>query len=480
MDPELADALVRIGLSSVASGETPLVAAEPIDVTPLEAARRLARRRRLALLDSSLAGGRVGRWSYLGVDPFLVVRARGRRVELRAGPGCAALTADPFAVVSQLMRAVSVPEEAGLPPFVGGAIGYFGYDLGRLLERLPDRLTPDPDLPDLDLGFFDRSIAWDHEEERGWLIGLEVDEQRGSLRDLREEIEGLQPPQPTPAHDLTAVEFRSNVSRADYLATVLRVLEEIAAGEVYQVNVSQRLEATWLGTAWEAYERLRGASPVPFGAFLQLDADTAILSASPERFLRLDGRRVETRPMKGTRPRGRTSAEDERLAAELACSPKDRAENAMIVDVLRNDLGRACRTGSVTVQELCTVEPYATVWQMVSSVIGELRPGLDSLDLLRACFPGGSITGAPKIRAMELIEELETVRRGVYCGAIGYLSATGAMDTSVAIRTLVLDGQRLLLSVGGGIVADSDPEAEYEESLVKARAALRAFGGHLA
>jgi para-aminobenzoate synthetase component 1 len=276
------------------------------------------------------------------------------------------------------------------------------------------------------------------------------------------------------------VEFRSNVSRADYLATVLRVLEEIAAGEVYQVNVSQRLEATWVGTAWEAYERLRGASPVPFGAFLQLDTDTAILSASPERFLRLDGRRVETRPMKGTRPRGGTSAEDERLAAELACSPKDRAENAMIVDVLRNDLGRACRTGSVTVQELCTVEPYATVWQMVSSVIGELRPGLDSLDLLRACFPGGSITGAPKIRAMELIEELETVRRGVYCGAIGYLSATGAMDASVAIRTLVLDGQRLLLSVGGGIVADSDPEAEYEESLVKARAALRAVGGHLA
>jgi para-aminobenzoate synthetase component 1 len=480
MDPQLTDALARIGLSSLASGSQPRVVAEPIEVTPLEAARRLAERPRLALLDSSLAGGRMGRWSYLGIDPFLVVQARGRRVELRAGTACAALEGEPFALLGQLMRALGVPELPGLPPFVGGAIGYFGYDLGRLLERLPSRLSADPDLPDLDLGFFDRVIAWDHVEERGWLIGLEVDGSRGSLRDLRAEIEGSHPAEPTAGDDLGELEFRSNVSRADYLAMVRRVLEEIAAGEVYQVNVSQRLEATWRGTAWEAYERLRAASPVPFGAFLQLDADTAILSASPERYLRLDGQRVETRPMKGTRPRGRTAAEDERLAADLGGSPKDRAENAMIVDVLRNDLGRVCRTDSVAAEELCAVEPSATVWQMVSTVVGELRAGLGAVELLRACFPGGSISGAPKIRAMELIEELETVRRGVYCGAIGYLSATGAMDTSVAIRTLVLDGQRLLLSVGGGIVADSDPEAEYEESLVKARAALTAFDGHLA
>jgi para-aminobenzoate synthetase component 1 len=257
------------------------------------------------------------------------------------------------------------------------------------------------------------------------------------------------------------------------------VLREIAGGEVYQVNLSQRLEGEWTATAWEAYERLRQASPVPFGAFLQLEPDLAILSASPERFLRLDGGRVETRPMKGTRPRGSSHQDDVRLADELRSSSKDRAENAMIVDVLRNDLGRVCRTGSVTVEQMCALEGYATVWQMVSTVVGELPPESDALDLIRACFPGGSITGAPKIRAMQLIEELETVRRGVYCGAIGYLSATGAMDSSVAIRTVVLDGRRLLLPVGGGIVADSDPEAEYQESLIKARAALTAFDGRL-
>jgi para-aminobenzoate synthetase component 1 len=451
---------------------------EPTVVAPLDAARRLAGRPRLTLLDSSLAGGRMGRWSYLATDPFLVVRARGRHVELRADGQCVVVVSDPFALVAQLMRHLRVREPTGLPPFVGGAIGYFGYDLGRLLERMPDRLAPDPDLADLDLAFFDEILAWDHGAERGWLIGLELAGRQGSIAGLRERLEGRSAAAPPP-RSRPAVEFRSNVSRDRYRATVRRVLREIAGGEVYQVNLSQRLEGEWTATAWEAYERLRQASPVPFGAFLQLEPDLAILSASPERFLRLDGGRVETRPMKGTRPRGSSHQDDVRLADELRSSSKDRAENAMIVDVLRNDLGRVCRTGSVTVEQMCALEGYATVWQMVSTVVGELPPESDALDLIRACFPGGSITGAPKIRAMQLIEELETVRRGVYCGAIGYLSATGAMDSSVAIRTVVLDGRRLLLPVGGGIVADSDPEAEYQESLIKARAALTAFDGRL-
>jgi para-aminobenzoate synthetase component 1 len=476
MGQQLTDALERIGLSYVLAGVSGVVV-ESTDVRPIAAARSLAARQRLTLLDSSLDDGRMGRWSYVGADPFLVVQARGRRVELHANGECAALDDDPFEVVAQLLRHLRVPEQAGLPPFVGGAMGYIGYDLGRLLERLPECLQPDPDLPDLDLAFFDTILAWDHAEDPGWLVSLQLDGRRGSAAGLVEQLTArtIQ----MPARRRPGIEFRSNLTRATYLATVRRILREIDAGEVYQVNLSQRLEGSWFGTAWEAYELLRAASPVPFGAFLRLGPNRAILSASPERFLRLDGRSVETRPMKGTRPRGSTQVEDDALAAELADSAKDRAENAMIVDVLRNDLGRVCRIGSVTVEEMCAIEGFATVWQMVSTVTGELDPERDAIDLLRACFPGGSISGAPKIRAMELIEELETVRRGVYCGAIGYWSATGAMDTSVAIRTLVLDGQRLLLPVGGGIVADSDPKAEYEESLVKARAALAAFGGRL-
>jgi para-aminobenzoate synthetase component 1 len=476
MDPQVAEALGSIGLAAVMAGR-PRVVVEPIDVTPNDAARRLAGAPWLTLLDSSLLGGRMGGWSYLGVDPFLVVQARGRRVELRANDRCVSLEADPFEVLAALLRELRVPEQSGLPPFVGGAIGYLGYDLGRLLERLPDCLVADPDLPDLHLAFFDGVIAWDHARDRGWLVGLNPEGRRGGIAELRKKV--TEGPRATPVRLDAEVRFRSNVPRETYLAMVRRVLDEVASGEVYQVNVSQRLEAEWTGTAWDAYERLRQASPVPFGAFLQLGGNRAVLSASPERFLRLDGREVETRPMKGTRPRGRTPEEDEALARDLAQSQKDRAENAMIVDVLRNDLGRVCRTGSVRVEELCAVERYATVWQMVSTVRGELAPEADSLDLIRACFPSGSISGAPKIRAMQLIEALEPVRRGVYCGAIGYLSATGAMDTSVAIRTVVLDGTRLLLPVGGGIVADSDPDAEYEESLVKARAGLTAFGGRL-
>lgn len=477
MGQQVADALARIGLSSLLTA-APRLVVEPTAVTPLDAARTLAGHPRLTLLDSSRAGGRMGRWSYLGADPFVVVRARGRNVELRSRGECAIVQSDPFAVVAELMRRLRVEQRRGVPPFVGGAIGYFGYDLGRLFERLPDRLMSDPDLPELDLAFFDEILAWDHAKQRGWRVALELAGRRGSEATLRELVAGTRAPVST-RPDRRVVEFRSNVTRESYRATVRRILREIASGEVYQVNLSQRLEGRWTGTAWEAYERLRQASPVPFGAFLQLEPDLAILSGSPERFLRLDGRRVETRPMKGTRPRGRTPEQDAGLADELRGSPKDRAENAMIVDVLRNDLGRVCRTGSVTVEELCAVEGYATVWQMVSTIVGELRPEIDALDLMRACFPGGSISGAPKIRAMQLIEELETLRRGVYCGAIGYLSATGAMDSSVAIRTVVLDGTRLLLPVGSGIVADSDPEAEYQESLVKARAALTAFGGRL-
>lgn len=478
MDHELSTALARIGLRGLRAGADAGIVAEPSAMRPLEAARRLIGSDRLAFLDSGRATTRSGRRSYVAADPFLVVRSRAGCVELSACGGTVEIAAEPFAVMAQLLRHLRLAAPPGLPAFIGGAIGSFAYDLGRRLERLPQRLTADPDLPELDVAFYDRVLAFDHETDTGWMIALDLGVERRGGGGGVAGLATMPPPAPAHAAAQQRIRFRSNAARDDYLSTVRRVLEAIAAGELYQVNLSQRLEAGWSGSAWDAYELLRSASPAPYGAFLDL-GDAAVLSASPEQFLRLDGDRIQTRPMKGTRPRGTDAAADQALAAQLAASAKDRAENAMIVDVLRNDLGRVCRTGSVQVDDLFAIEPYAGVWQMVSGVTGRLRPELDAIDLLRACFPGGSITGAPKIRAMELIEQLERVRRGIYCGAIGYLSVTGAMDTSVAIRTVVLAGERLLLQVGGGIVADSDPAAEYAETLVKAQAVIAAFGGEL-
>jgi para-aminobenzoate synthetase component 1 len=478
MDHELSTALARIGLRGLRAGADAGIVAEPSAMRPLEAARRLIGSDRLVFLDSGRATARSGRRSYVAADPFLVVRSRAGCVELSACGGTVEIAAEPFAVVTQLLRHLRLAAPPGLPAFIGGAIGSFAYDLGRRLERLPHRLAADPDLPELDVAFYDRVLAFDHETDTGWMIALDLGVERRGGGGGVAGLATMSAPAPAHAGAQQRIRFRSNVARDDYLSTVRRVLEAIAAGELYQVNLSQRLEAGWSGSAWDAYELLRSASPAPYGAFLDL-GDAAVLSASPEQFLRLDGDRIETRPMKGTRPRGADADADRALAVELAASVKDRAENAMIVDVLRNDLGRVCRTGGVRVDDLFAIEPYAGVWQMVSSVRGRLRPECDAVDLLRACFPGGSITGAPKIRAMELIEELERVRRGIYCGAIGYLSVTGAMDTSVAIRTVVLAGERLLLQVGGGIVADSDPAAEYAETLVKAQAVIAAFGGEL-
>ena len=283
----------------------------------------------------------------------------------------------------------------------------------------------------------------------------------------------------------TSFSFLSDTGREAYEEAVERAREYIRAGDIFQVNLSHRLRAEapppeegWGAAAWPLYRRLRELSPVPHGAYLGLGR-AAVLSASPERFLRLAGRRVQTRPIKGTRPRGRTPEEDLEMARLLESSTKDRAENVMIVDLLRNDIGKVCRTGSVRVPELCGLEGYASVWHLVSTVTGELRPEAGPVDLLAACFPGGSVTGAPKIRAMEIIEELEPVRRGLYCGAIGYLSFSGDMDTSIAIRTLVLAGGRAHLQAGGAVVADSDPAAEYDETLAKARAVVEGIGARV-
>ena len=456
----------------------PALVVAPAPEGPHRAAPRLLDLPRPAFLDSSLTDGRGGRYSFFTADPFLTVRSRGRRVELICPAGRVVTEEDPWRLIQLLLRRYRVDRVESLPPFLGGAVGYFGYDLGRTLERLP-ATAADEGMPELDIGFYDWVLVADHLSGESWVVATGLP--TGKEADARARLAGIQErlrvpaPSSNCAASPTAPRLRSNFRRADYLRAVERAREYIAAGDIFQVNLSHRLEGEWSGAAWPLYERLRAASPVSYGAYLDLGA-TKVLSASPERFLRLDGGRVETRPIKGTRPRGRTRYEDRDLGEGLLASEKDRAENLMIVDLLRNDIGKVSRVGSVRVPELFHLERHASVWHLVSTVTGELQPGLDAVDLLRACFPGGSVTGCPKIRAMEIIEELEPVRRGVYCGAIGYLSFTGAMDTNIVIRTLVLRDGRMHLQVGGAVTYDSDPEAEYAETLAKGRALLGALG----
>ena len=427
------------------------------------------------LLDSALVRPGLGRYSYVTADPLVVVRSKGRRVEV-VEHGTVTRTEDnPFLVLKRLLSHFSTNRREDGPPFQGGAIGYFGYEMGGLLERLPGTAVDDLALPDMSVAFYDWVIAFDHAIGRSWLVTTKFSKE-GRAQWVRDRIaKGLVSSAPTNEPSTTATELRSNFTREEYVEAVKRVKKYIVAGDIYQANISQRFEANVDTDAWTLYQSLRNTAPAPFGAYLGFPG-FSVLSASPEQFLRVEHGFVETRPMKGTRPRGATNEDDNRLARELAASEKDRAENIMIVDLLRNDIGRVCVPGTIRAPELFTVENYPNVHQLVSSVTGRLLPEHDAVDLLKACFPGGSVTGAPKIRAMEIIDEIEPVQRGVYCGAIGYIGFDGSMQLSIPIRTMVAKGQRVYLQVGGGIVADSDPEAEYQETLDKARGGLEALG----
>jgi para-aminobenzoate synthetase component 1 len=411
----------------------------------------------LLFLDSS-AQGALSRYSFLAADPVAVART----------PDAA----------RDMLRGHRHRPLAGLPPFQGGIAGYVGYDWGAELERVArppaDRLTPQ--IPDVALAHYEWVIAWDHLEEKAWLIAT-GDEARAATRAawVRERLAAAPPAvrdHPAPAPEPP----QSNFARAEFEAGVSRIREYIAAGDVYQVNLSQRFHAPFVGSALALYRRLRARNPAPFGAYLEF-AGAQVASISPERFLRLEAttRAAEARPIKGTRPRGTTPDRDSALARELLESEKDRAENVMIVDLLRNDLGKVCVPGSVRVPKLFALESHPTVHHLVSTVTGRLADGADAFDLLRAAFPGGSVTGAPKIRAMQIIAELERAPRGLYCGAIGYVSATGAMDFNIPIRTIVLRDGSATFHAGAGIVWDSEPVAEYEETLAKARTMIEAL-----
>ena len=407
----------------------------------------------LLFLDSS-AQGALSRYSFLAADPVAVART----------PQAA----------RELLRAERPEPLAGLPPFQGGIAGYIGYEWGAALERVkraaPDSITPK--IPDVALAYYDWVIAWDHREAKAWLISAERAAAATSAVRAR-----LMARSPTVGRLAPAtVPAQSNFARAEFEDAVTRIRDYIAAGDVYQVNLSQRFHAPFAGSPLELYRRLRARNPAPFGAYLEF-GDGCVASISPERFVRVDAptRTAEARPIKGTRPRGATPARDRALGRELQNSDKDRAENVMIVDLLRNDLGKVCRPGSVRAPSLFALESHPTVHHLVSTVTGELADGADAFDLLLAAFPGGSVTGAPKIRAMQIIAELERAPRGVYCGAIGYISATGGMDFNIPIRTIVLQGGNATFHAGAGVVWDSEPAAEYEETLAKARTMIEAL-----
>jgi para-aminobenzoate synthetase component 1 len=426
----------------------------------------------LLFLDSS-AQGALGHFSFLCADPVALIRAPN--------------SVDPLEAARELLAPYAREPIPGLPPFQGGVAGYLGYDWGAELERVQrpversSRLTPD-----VVLGLYDWVIAWDHLEEKAWIISTGINPEAGGPKQENERAAARlawvqhQLARATPAiteHSKpTPAPPQPNFTRAEFESGVRRIRDYIAAGDVYQVNFAQRFQAAFTGVPLALYRRLRARNPAPFGAYLDYDG-TVVASISPERFLRVaaGSRIVEARPIKGTRPRGSTPAKDTALARALHASAKDRAENVMIVDLLRNDLGKVCRTGSVEVPRLLALESHPTVHHLVSTVTGVLRDDADAFDLIRAAFPGGSVTGAPKIRAMEIIAELERGPRGVYCGAIGYVSVTGAMDLNIPIRTIVLRGGEASFHAGAGIVWDSEPAAEYQETLAKARTMIEAL-----
>lgn len=433
------------------------------------------------LLDSAAGFGSLGARSYAAGDPFLVVHAKGDQARLsRPRDGREeSWSGNPFDLLAELLAEHRAP--AGpFPLACGGAIGYLAYDLFHHLERIPRRCVDDLGTPDLFLAFYDGVGVFDHREghpQGRATLALSAPGSEERLRDLWARIAESAPratPTAPPPGPPPAVE--GNFTPDAYRAAVARVRSLIAAGDVYQVNLSQRFSVPCAEAPLSFYGRLRAASPAPFGACLFPDG-FAVLSNSPERYLSIDGDRIETRPIKGTRPRGATPEEDRRLAEELSRSAKDRAEHVMIVDLERNDLGRVCAYQSVHVPEFEVVESYANVHHLVSTVAGRVHPSKSAVDCIRNSFPGGSITGAPKVRALEVIEELEPTARGVYCGSIGYIDFSGRVDLSIAIRTAVLKDGRLYYQVGGGIVHDSDPEEEYQETLVKAASFRKVITG---
>jgi para-aminobenzoate synthetase component 1 len=465
----------------------PLVVEIPNPPSPSQAFEAFKDRPFSFFLDSSMNPQRLGRYSLMGSNPFLIMRSRGRDITLISPEGEKAIFGNPFDLLGELLQEYKLNGISAGLPFMGGAVGYLAYDLGHFIEKLPSKAVDDLQLPECYLAFYDAAAIFDHLEGRAYVVSTGFPEKDGHLQkraearleELRQMIAGALNAGKDEDKSLgqaasKPVNLRSNFTHERYLEAVQKARDYIIAGDIFQVNISQRFEADMTLPPYELYRRLRKINPAPFASYLNFDGVT-VASASPERFLRLSGDRVETRPIKGTRPRGKDPARDEALAQELVNSFKDKAEHVMIVDLERNDIGRVCRFGTVRVSELMALEKYATVFHLTSTVEGQLRPGENAVDLIKATFPGGSISGAPKVRSIEIIDELEPTRRSVYTGSIGYLSFDGGLDLNIVIRTILVKDGKAYFQVGGAVVYDSDPEAEYVETLDKARALIQAL-----
>ncbi len=457
-------------------------------LTPVSAFHKLDDGPCACLFESVVGGEKVGRYSFLTANPFLQIEARGQKITIVTPQGTDVYeSADPLAELKQRvdeLRAVRLPE---LPPFIGGAVGYAGYDVVRYTEHLPNAPEDDRHLPDLAFAFYDRMAVFDNINKTVVVVAMArvdgvdpADAYADACRRVDEMVAELSAPGADllPADIDTSVDpqipHTANFSKADFERAVEKCVEYIRAGDIFQVVLSQRLELNIKADPFEIYRTLRIVNPSPFMFYLRTPSVT-LVGSSPEVLVRVVDGRVTVRPLAGTRRRGRNEDEDRRLAEELLADPKERAEHVMLVDLGRNDVGRVARYRSVEVTDVMTIERYSHVMHITSNVNGQLAEGRDAFDALRACLPAGTVSGAPKVRAMQIIDELEPHRRGPYAGAVGYIDYSGNMDTCIALRTIVVQGRKAYVQVGAGIVADSEPAGEYQETLNKARGPLKAI-----
>ena len=446
---------------------------------------RLAQQPWAMLLDSGqainsstgMAGSQYGRYDILVAEPFITLVTQGEKTTVTQNNKIETSTQDPFLLLNAILEKHPVSNTSSSIPFAGGALGYFAYDLGRSIEKLPSLAINETQLPEMMVGIYDWAIVVDHRQKNCHLLSNAFQEStKANWHALCARFDAPYQAQDEEAFVVTSP-VQSNLPEPAYKQAFAKIKAYITAGDCYQVNLAQRFSASVQGDSWQMYKKLRQASPAPFMAYMNLPLPNnqlannqhfQVLSNSPERFLQTTGKHVETRPIKGTRPRSSDPEQDLAYSKELLTSTKDKAENVMIVDLLRNDLGKNCEIGSVKTSKLFQLQSFANVHHLVSIVVGKLKDNKTAVDILRGCFPGGSITGAPKLRAMQIIEELEPHRRGVYCGAIGYIGFDGNMDTNIAIRTVLIAKNNLSFYAGGGIIADSDVAKEYAETLDKA------------
>ena len=433
-------------------------------------------------LDSMKFDSKLGRYSYIAIDPFATLIYRDNNIYFN---GEVMAAENIFTLLYNKLKLLSFSLNLSLPPFQGGVVGFFSYDLIRDLENLPNYSQDDMQYPRMAVGFYDLIIAFDHVKQQAWIVSSGLPEKNKERRSRRaqlrlswclQKVKNIKIPLLIEEPLIKGINISNYFTKMAYMEAIEKCRRYILDGDIFEVNLSQRFQGSFpKNSGFILYQRIRAVNPAPFGAYARFD-DTIIISSSPERFLKVYNRKVETRPIKGTIRRSKNMKEDFALAQQLAMSSKDRAENTMIVDLMRNDLSRVCFADSVKVPMYCEIESYKTVHHLVSSIEGKLKNDFHPVDLLCAAFPGGSVTGAPKIRAMEVIEELEPTRRGPYCGSIGYISFDGSvMDTSILIRTYIIKNNIVTFQAGGAIVLDSDPLSEYEETLIKASALKQAL-----